>query len=144
MNALTKAPGSLLRPFFDDFFELDTFLNRTPFDRTGFKFPAVNIAETDKDFVVEMAVPGLKKEDIHVKVEDNVMYISAEKKEEKEEKDKNYTRKEYNYNSFSRSFQLPENVRDEMISAAYEDGVLRLTMPKVKEEVKPVKEIKVG
>jgi HSP20 family protein len=144
MNALTKMPGSLMRPFFDDFFELDSFLNKAGLNKNGWKFPAVNISETDTDFLVEMAVPGLKKEDIHVKVDDNVLYISAETKEETEEKEKNYTRKEYSYNSFSRSFSLPENVQDDMISAGYNDGILKLVMPKSTKEVKATKEIKVG
>ena len=109
-----------------------------------FKFPAVNISETEKDFVVEMAVPGFKKEDFKVKVENEVLIIEAEKKEEKVEEEKNYTRKEYSHESFCRSFRLPENVKEDMIMAGYEDGMLKLTLPKTNLEVKAKKEIKVS
>jgi HSP20 family protein len=92
--------------------------------------PAVNIAENDESYTMTVAVPGLKKEDLKVDVEENLLTISAKSEENKEEKDKNYTRKEYNYSSFSRSFTIPEDVKEEAIDASYSDGELRLVLPK--------------
>jgi HSP20 family protein len=93
--------------------------------------PAVNIRETDKDFEISLAAPGLSRKDFDVSVDDNrVLTISSEKKEEKETKEKNYTRQEFSYSSFSRSFALPENVKEDDVNAKYEDGVLKVTLMK--------------
>lgn len=97
--------------------------------------PAVNITETREDYKVSVAAPGLKKGDFSILIDGNVLSISCEKEENKEEKDEKHTRKEYNYSSFSRSFTLPDEVNKEKIDAYYEDGVLKLTIPK-KDEVK--------
>jgi len=97
--------------------------------------PAVNITEQKNDYLVSLAVPGMKKEDFKIDVEGNMLTISSEREETKEEKDKKFTRKEYNYSSFSRSFTLPDEVNREKIDAKYEDGVLKLTLPR-REEVK--------
>jgi HSP20 family protein len=144
MANIAKTSGSLFKPFFSDFFDVDDFFKRSGGELMTFKFPAVNISETEKDFVVEMAVPGFKKEDFKIKVENEVLIIEAEKKEEKVEEEKNYTRKEYSHESFCRSFRLPENVKEDMIMAGYEDGMLKLTLPKTNVEVKAKKEIKVS
>lgn len=144
MANVAKTSGSLFKPFFSDFFDVDDFFKRSGGELMTFKFPAVNISETDKDFVVEMAVPGFKKEDFKVKIENEVLTIEAEKKEEKVDEEKNYTRKEYSHESFCRSFRLPENVKEDMIMAGYEDGMLKLTLPKTNLEVKAKKEIKVS
>lgn len=93
------------------------------------KVPAVNIAENKDHYLVSMSAPGLKKEDFKINVADDVLTISSEKEESKEEKEAKYTRKEYNYSSFSRSFNLPEGADAEKISAKYEDGVLKITVP---------------
>jgi HSP20 family protein len=85
--------------------------------------------------MVSLAVPGMKKDDFNIDVEGNMLTISSEKEESKEEKEDKYTRKEYNYSSFSRSFTLPDEVNKEKIEAKYEDGVLKLMLPK-KEEAK--------
>jgi HSP20 family protein len=92
--------------------------------------PAVNIAESDTDFKISVATPGLKKEDLKVDIDGDILTISAEKEENKEEKDKKYTRKEYNYSSFSRSFTIPDEVTKDKIEANYQEGVLKLTLPK--------------
>jgi HSP20 family protein len=97
--------------------------------------PAVNIVENKEDYMVSLAVPGMKKDDFNIDVEGNMLTISSEKEESKEEKEDKYTRKEYNYSSFSRSFTLPDEVNKEKIEAKYEDGVLKLMLPK-KEEAK--------
>jgi len=97
--------------------------------------PAVNISERKDDFLVTLAAPGLKKEDFKIDLESNVLTISSEKEEETKEEDEKYTRKEYSYSSFQRSFMLPEDVNQNTIQANYKDGVLHLILPK-KEEAK--------
>lgn len=93
--------------------------------------PAVNVSEKDGFYQVELAAPGLSKEDFDINVEGNMLNISSEKEETKEEKEDKYTRKEYNYSSFSRSFTMPEDVRQEAIEATYENGVLNIRLPKI-------------
>ncbi len=97
--------------------------------------PAVNITENKDDFLVSLAAPGLKKDDFKIDIDGNMLTISSEKEENKEEKDKKYTRKEYSYSSFSRTFTIPEDVNRDKIEAKYEDGVLKLMLPR-KEEAK--------
>jgi HSP20 family protein len=123
--------------------DIDSFFTRDFGDKMMLPFPAVNISETPTSYEVEVAAPGFNKEDFSVKVEDDVLIISAETKEEKKEEEKNYTRREYTYNSFTRSFRLPNNVKEGEIKATYTDGMLKLAMPKVAEEVKKAKEIEV-
>lgn len=105
----------------------------------GTVVPAVNISQAKDAFHVEIAAPGMKKEDFKVEVDNDVITISAEKKEEKEETNKKYTRREYSYNSFSRSFVLPEGVKTDDIKAEYEDGVLKINVPK--QEVQKTKAV---
>lgn len=107
--------------------------------------PAVNITEEDESFQIEVAALGMEKSDFHVDVESGQLIISVEKEEKKKEDDKNYTRREYNYESFNRSFMLPESVMTDDIKACYENGVLNITLPKEEEvKVTPKKEIAVG
>lgn len=106
--------------------------------------PAVNISEGEKEYTIEVAAPGLKKDDLKVEMEDNVLTISFEKKEEKENKDSHYVRKEFSYNSFSRSFILPDNVNSEKIEASHKDGILYIRVPKPEEPKKITKQIKVA
>ena len=102
---------------------------------TGITLPKVNIKETADAFMVEMAVPGLKKSDFHIDLNNEVLSISTETKEESEHKEENYTRREFGYSSFKRTFNLPESVNDEKINATYENGILHILLPK-KEEAK--------
>jgi HSP20 family protein len=121
---------------FEDFFKPwnEWFDNGGLFGRT-MNIPAVNITEQKNDYLVSLAVPGMKKEDFKIDIDGNMLTISSSKEETKEEKEKRFTRKEYNYSSFSRSFTLPDEVNREKIDAKYEDGVLKITLPR-KEEVK--------
>jgi len=121
---------------FGDFFKPwnEWFDNGGLFGRT-MNIPAVNITEQKNDYLVSLAVPGMKKEDFKIDIDGNMLTISSAKEETKEEKEKRFTRKEYNYSSFSRSFTLPDEVNREKIDAKYEDGVLKITLPR-KEEVK--------
>jgi HSP20 family protein len=130
-------------PLFSEMF--NDFFNNWPLDFRRNSVPAVNISETNDHFKIEVAAPGLNKEDFKISVDDDMLTISAEKKEESEEKDKRYTRKEFSYVSFSRSFNLPEMVDADKIEAHYNNGVMSLTLPK-KEEMKqrPPREIKVS
>lgn len=94
--------------------------------------PSMNVKETDDHFEIDIAAPGFNKKDFEVSIENGMLKISAENKEEVEKKDDNYTRREYNYNSFFRSFALPENVNEEeMIDATYKRGILKLTLNKL-------------
>ena len=118
---------------FNEFFD-DDLWRVTPAKQ--FASPAVNILENEKDYQVEIAAPGMTKEDFKVRVEnDNALVISLEKKEEhKEEKKKNYLRREFSYASYHQTFIIPEEVEVGHIAAAMNDGVLTITLPK-KEEV---------
>lgn len=137
MNTKTLAKRTERVPFF-----FEDFFNRPLLDLFDggltsrlLNVPAVNITERKDDYLVSLAVPGLKKEDFKIDVEGNLLTISSEKEEQKEEEDERYTRKEYNYSSFERSFTLPDEVNQDKIDARYQDGVLKLSLPK-KEEAK--------
>lgn len=134
-QAMTKRDGGV-PSVFNDFFKPwnEWFDNGVFSGRTSF-MPAVNITEKKDEFLVSLAVPGMKRDDFKIDVEGNLLTISCEKEENKEEKDVRYTRKEYSYTSFERSFTLPDEVSKEKIEARYEDGLLKLFLPK-KEEAK--------
>ena len=127
----------VLSRLFDDFWNDTSFdWNNRNFSSTSTTIPSVNIKETENDYEVEMAAPGMKKEDFQITLDGNLLIISSEKRFDYEEQNEQYTRKEFSYQSFQRSFQLPKDVVDEeSIQAKYEDGVLRLIVPK-KEEAK--------
>ena len=107
--------------------------------------PATNVIEKEKEFEIEMAIPGMEKEDIRIGVENNVLTISSEKEIKKEEKEKNYTRREFAYGSFCRSFTLPKTVDADKINASYEKGVLKVSLPRMEEaKAKLSREIKIS
>ena len=118
---------------FESFFNPDSYLSKSNLDR----IPAVNISENETEFHIELAAPGLKKEDFKISLEQDSLSISAEKKEESSKSDetKKYNRKEYSYSSFLRTFTLPESADQENIVAEYTDGVLCVKVAK-KEEAK--------
>jgi len=118
---------------FDDFFGRP--LARTEWTE-GVWSPTVDISEDKDNVIIRAEMPGTKKEDVNISIQDNVLTLKGEKKQEKEEKDKNYHRVERSYGSFCRSFQLPTSVKTDKIKANYRDGVLNITLPKT-EEVKP-------
>jgi len=117
----------------EDFFNKDWF----DFGALGTSMPAVNIKDDETEYRIEVAAPGMKKEDFNIKLDHNVLSISSEIKEETEEKDEEgkYTRREFKYSSFQRSFTLPDTTDVEKIAASYKDGILNITVPK-KEEAK--------
>jgi HSP20 family protein len=122
----------LFPEFVTDFFNSDRFFSPARCFGKEFEdfFPAVNIKESDKQFNIELAVPGFSKEDFKISMDGDVLNISAQKKSETEKKEEKYTRKEYSYNSFSRSFTMPANANAEAIDARYENGILMLDIAK--------------
>ena len=107
--------------------------------------PAVNISEKAEGFNVEVSAPGFKKEDFKLEAHDGTLRISCEYKNESKEEGRTFTRREFRYGSFSRSFTLPDNIQVEIIKASYENGILNIEIPKKQEETKQsVKEIKVS
>lgn len=107
--------------------------------------PAVNIKDNTENFELELAVPGMKKEDFSVEIDNDVLTISSEVHTENEENKDNYTRKEFSFTSFKRAFTLPETVDGAKIDAKYEDGILRLTLPKKQEALpKPKRMIEIA
>ncbi len=116
-----------------DFFNEDFF---PTFNRNSGSLPAVNIREDEKAFYLELAVPGMNKKDLRIEVKDDVLTISSEHKEEKQEESEGYRRKEFSFSSFCRSFYLPEDVNGEKIGATYKDGILNVEIPKLEEEKK--------
>ena len=116
--------------FFNPIFN-DSFLS----DRFTSKVPAVNIAETSEAYYIELAAPGLEKSDFKINVDRDVLTISAEKKSETKEENKKYSKREYSYTSFARSFTLPDSIDHNSIDANYQDGVLKVAVGK-KEDAK--------
>ena len=128
----------------DELFNNDFFPKITDWE-TNNNIPAVNISETKDDYKIELAAPGLSKEDFKINLENDVLTVSSEKEEKKEEKDEQVMRREFSFSKFSRSFTLPETIDVEKIKASFKDGVLKLMLPKMDEaKVKPSKEIKIS
>ena len=129
--------NNTLLPGFNDVFESifnDTFFN----DRMVARVPAVNISESENNYHVELAAPGLKKEDFKLNLERNQLTISVETSSDHQDNQKNYSKREYSYSSFVRSFTLPESADDSQIGASYTDGILRIDIAK-REEAKAVR-----
>jgi HSP20 family protein len=114
----------------DEFFNMGKVMN----------VPAVNVSETDNEFRVSVAAPGMEKKDFKVEAYDDMLTIRAEKEKEEETKNERYNRREYNYSSWSRSFTLPENCDAGKINAEYKNGELKISIPKM--EVKAPKKVK--
>lgn len=111
----------------------------------GMSLPKVNIRETKDAYFVDMAVPGLKKSDFHIDLDNQVLSISTEMEENNEQENDNFVRREFGYASFKRSFSLPETVNDDKIKAEYNDGVLSIHLPKKEEAIqKPARNIKIS
>lgn len=137
-----------------DFFDMDDFFDNRGWVRNMMpdnfwngkrSEPALNIKETDNNFEIELAAPGFSKKDFEVTIEDGCLNIKAEKSTSEEEEKENYTRREFSYNAFERSLQLPESIKQEAIKAKYNDGILSFTLAK-KEEAKklPPKKVQIA
>jgi HSP20 family protein len=133
-----KKNNAVLNPFFDDIFGSEWLDNRP-----GFNTPSANVKETENKFEIELAVPGFEKSEVKVELNDKVLTISSEREEKNEEKDEKFSRREFKYSSFSRSFRLPENVQESEIKANFKNGVLSIEIPKAI-EVKKVKSIEIS
>lgn len=148
---LVKRNGNILNPLpmlFDDFFNRDLFNWRTSnFSDTNTSIPAVNIKETPDHYEVEVAAPGMTKNDFKVELDGNTLTISSEKTEQKEDNEnERYSRKEFSYQSFLRTFTLQKEVMDvDKIVAKYENGLLHLVIPKKEEaKQKPARRIQIS
>jgi HSP20 family protein len=126
-------------PFSD--MELNTFFGNTP----TYRNPSVNIIEGKDDFRIEVAAAGMEKKDFRIDLDNNLLIIEARKEMKKDEKDERYTRRDFCYNSFQRTFTLPDTIDGEKIDANYSDGILKITLPKREEaKVKPAREINIS
>ena len=149
MTVLAKVKSSApttpsLSSWFDDWFGRDypTLFN-TGF-QTGLSIPAVNITENPDSFLVEMAVPGMKKSDFDIHLDNGLLTISSELQSEDKQIEENFTRKEFSYSSFKRTFTLPDTVNGDKITAKYMDGILAITLPKRDDaKQKPVRTISI-
>ncbi|GAB2533924.1 hypothetical protein GCM10027189_13650 [Rufibacter soli] len=137
------------RSGFPDFFsDMDQFFGMMPMPMSmrrqmEINVPSVNIKDREKDYLIEVAAPGMKKEDFNIDLERGVLTISSQREDEKNEDMENYHKREYNYSSFSRSFSLPENLKPEEIKAHYENGILSLVVPKKETGEKTKQRIKI-
>lgn len=152
MNSMVRSNNTLfptIPSLFDDFFRRDWLdSSLANWKESGATLPAVNVKESNDDFQIEVAAPGMTRDDFKVELDNNVLTISSEREQKNEEKDEkgNYTRREFSYQSFQRSFSLPESkVLGDKISARYSDGILYVTVPKSEDaKVKPAKQIAIS
>ena len=135
---LARRNENYLPSFFERFLNNDlSDWNLTNFSGTNTSLPAVNVKETNDEFIIELAAPGMEKKDFKINFKNNVITISSEREDKKEEKKDNYTRREFSYQSFQRSFTVPENaIISDKIEAAYKNGILDVTIPKKEAEEK--------
>jgi HSP20 family protein len=131
-----------LTPGFNDIFETmfnDSFLS----DRMVSRVPAVNICETQDHYLIEMAAPGLNKEDFNIKLDKNLLTVSVEQKKESNTQDRQYNKREFSYSSFVRSFALPDSADDAQIEASYTNGMLNIHVAKKDEAKQIVRQIEI-
>ncbi|NNL08047.1 MAG: Hsp20/alpha crystallin family protein [Croceitalea sp.] len=140
--SLVKRNNLIFPSLMNEFFKPDWFGGLENFNTN---VPAVNIKENEKDFELEFAIPGFKKEDFNIELDNDVLTVSSEMHTEEETNEEKYTRREFSFSSFRRSFTLPETVDGGKINASYEDGLLKLTLPKKEEALpKPKRMIEIG
>jgi HSP20 family protein len=134
----TTLTRSMMTPsLFDDFFKpWNEWFDKPALFERMMTMPAVNVGENMDSYIVSLAAPGLKKEDFKIGIEGNMLTISCQKEVEEEEKNVKFTRKEYNFYSFSRTFTIPEDVKLDAIDAHYENGVLNIMLPRLEETKK--------
>lgn len=135
MNTLTRKNRIIpsLNSFFNDDLRKDLYdWNEKNFLSIGDTLPSANVKDSEKEIRIDLAVPGLKKDDFKIQFKNNILSIASEKKDEKTEQDDegNFLRKEFNYEAFCRTFQLPDNIDEKSIHAAYADGILHIEIGK--------------
>ena len=136
LTVRSRVPG-----LFSDWLTPRSFFGNNLFDfepdlypsTLGVNIPSVNVKELPKEYDLELAAPGLERKDFKLEVTNHTLSISAEKEEEEKESSEGYTRREFSYSSFSRTFNLPENANTDKIDATYENGLLKVVIPKLKE-----------
>lgn len=135
---------SFLPGFADEFFGRD-FLNNFLENDQLISVPAVNVVENKNEFLIEVAAPGLEKNDFIIDLHNNLLTISSEKENKREEKEEKFMRREFCYSSFKRSFSLPETADVDKISAVHKNGILHISIPKKEEaKEKPARQIKIS
>ncbi|WP_040249117.1 Hsp20/alpha crystallin family protein [Psychroserpens mesophilus] len=153
MSTLMKSPingnetstQKSLSSWVDNFFENGLGTGFLSNFNTGITLPAVNIKENADEYILELAIPGMKKSDFNIDLDNKVLSISSEVETENEENNDNYTRREFGYSSFKRTFTLPDTIESDHVKANYEDGILCITLPKREEaKQKPPKRIEVS
>ena len=147
MSLIKRNEANWLPSVFDDMFKTDWLGGTTNVNSIGTSIPAVNIQESDENFLVAVAAPGKTKEDFNIELDNDVLTISSEEKKESETTDNKsrFTRKEFSYSNFKRAFSLPESVNSEKIAASYNNGVLEILLPKKEEaRVQPKRMIEIG
>ena len=149
-KSLVRTNGSLfpaIPSLLDDFFGKDWLDSTMANWRTsGSTLPAVNVQETNDEYMIDVAAPGMKRNDFKIELDNDVLTISSQREDSHEEKDGNYSRREFSYQSFQRSFSLPQNkMKGDQIKAKYIDGILHITIPKAEEATrKPAKQIAIS
>lgn len=139
-NGIRKRPATFLDGFFGDDFFRPVFQDKL----FGGNSPAVNVVETTEGFRIDLAAPGLQKGDFKLALDKDVLTIKVEKTESSEEDTDKYLRREYSFSAFERSFQLPKTIEHDKIEAKYEDGILKVALPKREEALeKPLREIEI-
>jgi HSP20 family protein len=151
MSSLTKKNGGV-PSLFQDFFNNNPLFKRDIFDfdmdmppsRLGINIPTANVTENHKEYLVELAAPGLDRKDFNIELDDQTLSISAEKEMEEKTEEGQHTRKEYSFHSFKRTFQIPQPIKEDKIEAKYDNGILKVIMPKQKEaQMKTVQRIEI-
>jgi HSP20 family protein len=140
---LPRLNTAIFPSFINDLFDEEFWVNNENMSK-GISVPSVNIKEGEKDYTIEIAAPGLQKRDFNIDVDRDTLTVSAEKSRKNEDEEKKYTRREFSYTKFSRSFTCPDWVNKDKIEAKYEDGVLSINIPKQKEQEKPKKKISIS
>jgi len=133
-NALTTGFNDIFESMFNDSFLSDRMISRVP---------AVNVCETEDKYQIEMAAPGLNKDDFKVKLDRNLLTVQVEQQMQQEESNKQYNKREFSYNSFVRSFALPDSADDADIEAKYENGILTISVAKKEEAKQIVRQIEI-
>ncbi len=131
---LAKINRNYLPAYWDDFFN-DSFFNQMKSTGDMGIAPAVNVSEDDKGYTIKVAAPGIQKKDFQLEVDNDVLTISSEQKASNEEQKQTFLRREFSFQTFKRSFHLPETIDQKQIKATHEAGIFTLTLPKKEEEI---------
>lgn len=138
---IVRANANVFPSVFSDLFDMGKYFDRLPTWRDDNWLPAANVKEDDKRYEISLAVPGMEKENIKLEIENQMLTVSGERTEEKKEENGSFLRREYQCDSFSRSFPLPDKADEDAIKAHYEDGILKIMVGKKEAEIKSPKKV---